>query len=97
MRNSRITSKASASTWRWPRRGASRGVEEDGSKTAIFYTIPLAERSVILISIGAEIHRFSVPVAGAELNATADQLRRDLESFGDRSYLETGNYLRCVG
>ena len=65
-----------------------KGVEDVEPGTAIFYVIPLRERTEILVSIGATIHRFTSPISGRELNTKAGWLRVYLESDGDPSFME---------
>lgn len=67
---------------------ASKGVEAVEASTAVFYVIPLQNRTEILVSVGSTIHRFSSPMARADLNRSADDLRIFLESDGDPSFME---------
>jgi tetratricopeptide (TPR) repeat protein len=58
--------------------------------TAVFYIIPLSDRTEILVSIGKQIHRFTSSYSAADLNRLANNFRERLENpkaNDDRRYL----------
>lgn len=65
----------------------SRPIEQTAPRTAVIYPVPLADRLVLLVSIGAEIHQVIVPVGNGVLAREALALRRLLEKRTTYQYL----------
>jgi CHAT domain-containing protein len=64
-----------------------RPVEQTAPRTAVIYPVPLADRLELLVTIGDDIHRVSVPVGEAALRREAIALRRLLEKRTTYQYL----------
>jgi CHAT domain-containing protein len=62
-------------------------VEQTAPRTAVVYPVPLADRLDLLVSIGNDIHRITVPVDEATLRREALQLRALLEKRTTYQYL----------
>jgi len=65
----------------------SRPIEQTAPRTAVIYPVPLADRLVLLVSIGAEIHQVIVPVGTEVLAREALALRILLEKRTTYQYL----------
>lgn len=70
-----------------------KGVEAVSPEAAIFYIIPLADRTEILVEIGGVIHRFRSPHPAEEINDLAGTFRRNLERRGNYLFMEQGQAL----
>jgi CHAT domain-containing protein len=64
-----------------------RPVEQTAPRTAVLYPVPLADRLDLLVSIGDDIHRVTVPVDEATLRRESLQLRALLEKRTTYQYL----------
>ena len=62
-------------------------VEQTAPRTAVVYPVPLADRLDLLVSIGNDIHRVTVPVDEATLRRESLQLRALLEKRTTYQYL----------
>ena len=62
-------------------------VEQTAPRTAVVYPVPLADRLDLLVSVGADIHRVTVPVDEATLRRESLQLRALLEKRTTYQYL----------
>jgi len=62
-------------------------IEQTAPRTAVVYPVPLADRLDLLVSIGADIHRVTVPVDEATLRRESLQLRALLEKRTTYQYL----------
>lgn len=57
-------------------------------KIAVIYPIPLAERLVVIASLPGEISHFVIPMGLEELEETARDLRRRLQTRSDKLFLK---------
>jgi CHAT domain-containing protein len=62
-------------------------VEQTAARTAVVYPVPLADRLDLLVSIGNDIHRVTVPVDEATLRRESLELRALLEKRTTYQYL----------
>ena len=62
-------------------------LEQTAPRTAVVYPVPLADRLDLLVSIGSDIHRVTVPVDEATLRRESLQLRALLEKRTTYQYL----------
>jgi len=62
-------------------------VEQTAPRTAVVYPVPLADRLDLLVSVGSDIHRVTVPVDEATLRRESLQLRALLEKRTTYQYL----------
>ncbi len=68
-------------------------IERLGTGTAVVYIIPLPDRTELLMSIGAELHRFRSPATAAQLDEEVRRLRSNLENRTTSRYLEQAQQL----
>jgi len=62
-------------------------IEQTAPRTAVVYPVPLADRLDLLVSVGNDIHRVTVPVDEATLRRESLQLRALLEKRTTYQYL----------
>ncbi len=73
-----------------------RAITDVGEGTAVVYFVPLRDRLEILVTRGVHLQRFKSPVAAADLDAMAEQFRRQVETRGSYRFMALARKLHDV-
>jgi CHAT domain-containing protein len=69
------------------------GIDTLAPRTAVFYLIPLPDRTELLLGLSGKLQRFKAPVGSDELIRTVREFRKKLEKRTSREYLLTAQKL----
>jgi CHAT domain-containing protein len=69
------------------------GIDALAPRTAVFYFVPLPDRTELLLGLSGKLQRFKTPVGSEELIQTVREFRKKLEKRTSREYLLTAQKL----
>jgi CHAT domain-containing protein len=69
------------------------GIDTLAPRTAVFYLVPLPDRTELLLGLSGKLQRFKTPVGSEELIQTVREFRKKLEKRTSREYLLTAQKL----